>query len=310
MTYVNISQIEYGEKIKKSSLITLGVVLFLIIIKTFAYFSTGSIIILSLLADSFFDLIITLTTFILVRISLKKNTNEYRFGYGKVEALSAFIEGIVISLISIFILYMAYQNFFTEPEVTIINSEIAILVTAISIFATLMLVRFQTKIMKDTASLSAESEKLHYLSDLLTNIAAFIGIMLVMFADFSKADPLFAAIISVYMIYTTIAIFQKSIAVLIDREIDDDLKSEIFDIVKSHNKVLGFHDVRTRQSGSSKGKFFMQMHIEVSEHVSLEESHNIADQVEENILDKFPDAQILLHVDPSHIVEKKEFVDA
>ena len=101
MTYVNISQNEYGEKIKKSSLITLGVVLFLIIIKAFAYFATGSIIILSLLADSFFDLIITLTTFILVRISLKKNTNEYRFGYGKAEALSAFIEGIVILLISI-----------------------------------------------------------------------------------------------------------------------------------------------------------------------------------------------------------------
>ena len=85
MTYANISQNEYGEKIKKSSLITLGVVLFLIFIKAFAYFATGSIIILSLLADSFFDLIITLTTFILVRISLKKNTNEYRFGYGKAE---------------------------------------------------------------------------------------------------------------------------------------------------------------------------------------------------------------------------------
>ena len=152
MTYVNISQNEYGEKIKKSSLITLGVVLFLIIIKAFAYFATGSIIILSLLADSFFDLIITLTTFILVRISLKKNTNEYRFGYGKAEALSAFIEGIVILLISIFILYMAYQNFI-DPEITIINSEIALIVIAISIFATLMLVRFQTRIMKDTASL-------------------------------------------------------------------------------------------------------------------------------------------------------------
>ena len=173
-----------------------------------------------------------------------------------------------------------------------------------------MLVRFQTRIMKDTASLSVESEKLHYLSDLLTNIAAFVGIMLVMFADFSRADPLIAALIAFYMIYTTIAIFQKSIAVLIDREINDDLKSEIFDIVKSHNKVLGFHDVRTRQSGSSKGKFFMQMHIEVSEHVSLEESHNIADQVEENILNKFPDAEIILHVDPSNVIEEKEFVDA
>ena len=49
MTYVNISQNEYGEKIKKSSLITLGVVLFLIIIKALAYFATGSIIILSLI---------------------------------------------------------------------------------------------------------------------------------------------------------------------------------------------------------------------------------------------------------------------
>ena len=102
LTLVLLQKFKYGEKIKKSSLITLGVVLFLIVIKAFAYFATGSIIILSLLADSFFDLIITLTTFILVRISLKKNTNEYRFGYGKAEALSAFIEGIVILLISIF----------------------------------------------------------------------------------------------------------------------------------------------------------------------------------------------------------------
>ena len=54
----------------------------------------------------------------------------------------------------------------------------------------------------------------------------------------------------------------------------------------------------------------MQMHIEVSEQVSLEESHNIADQVEENILNKFPDAEIILHVDPSNVIEEKEFVDA
>ena len=64
--------------------------------------------------------------------------------------------------------------------------------------------------------------------------------MLVMFADFSRADPLIAALIAIYMIYTTIAIFQKSIAVLIDREIDDDLKSEIFDIVKAITKFLDF----------------------------------------------------------------------
>ena len=51
------------------------------------------------------------------------------------------------------------------------------------------------------------------------------------------------------------------------------------------------------------------MHIEVSEHVSLNESHNIADQVEDSILEKFPDSVILLHVDPQNVIEKKEFID-
>ena len=48
----------------------------------------------------------------------------------------------------------------------------------------------------------------------------------------------------------------------------------------------------------------MQMHIEINEHTSLNESHNIVDQVEERILEIFPDAEVILHVDPNNIVEK------
>ena len=72
----------------------------------------------------------------------------------------------------------------------------------------------------------------------------------------------------------------------------------------SHPKVDGFHDFKTRQSGSSRGKFFMQIHIEIDEKTSFEESHNIVDEVEELILKKFPDAEIIIHVDPNDVVEK------
>ena len=99
------------------------------------------------------------------------------------------------------------------------------------------------------------------------------------------------------------------LAIKSDKEIDDKLKDEIKQIVISHPKVDGFHDFKTRQSGSSQGKFFMQMHIEINEHTSLNESHNIVDQVEEQILKEFPDAEVILHVDPNNIVEKKVWND-
>jgi len=308
MPSFHVTQSEYSEKVKRSSLITISVVAFLIIIKLIAYFFTGSIIILSVLADSIFDLIISLTSLVLVRISLQQQTSEYRFGYGKAEALAAFIEGLVILLISLSILILAFQKY-QQPDTSMEYVNIATGVMIVSLITTFLLVRYQTKVMKETESLSLESEKLHYMSDLLTNFAALIGLVLVANFNFTKADPIIAALISIYLIYTTFEIFKKSVAVLIDREIDDELKKEIFEIVQSHNKVLGFHDVRTRQSGSSKGKFFIQMHIEVSEHVSLQESHNIADQVEDSILEKFPDSVVLLHIDPQNVIEKKEFID-
>ena len=101
MPSFHVTQSEYSEKVKRSSLITISVVTFLIIIKLIAYFFTGSIIILSVLADSIFDLIISLTSLVLVRISLQQQTSEYRFGYGKAEALAAVIECLAILLISL-----------------------------------------------------------------------------------------------------------------------------------------------------------------------------------------------------------------
>ena len=64
MPSFHVTQSEYSEKVKRSSLITISVVAFLIIIKLIAYFFTGSIIILSVLADSIFDLIISLTSLV------------------------------------------------------------------------------------------------------------------------------------------------------------------------------------------------------------------------------------------------------
>ena len=178
MSHFHITQSEYSEKLRHLSYVTIATVSFLIAIKLVAYSYTGSIILLSVAADSVFDLIISLTNFILVRISLKKSTSTYRYGYGKAEALSAFIEGIIIFIISVLILAIAVQKYI-NPESSMPHTNLALGVMAISLITTFFLVRYQSKIMRQTDSISVESEKLHYISDLLTNFAALIGIILV-----------------------------------------------------------------------------------------------------------------------------------
>ena len=297
-----INQKEYSKVIRRSTYVTLVTVLFLISIKVLAFWFTGSIVILSTLADSFFDFIITATNFFLVRFSLKEETDQHRFGFGKYEALSAFIEAIFIFSVSLFILFLSVQRFI-NPEM-IPHTNVALLVMIISIIVNFFLVRYQSNIIKQTESISAEAERTHYFQDLLTNFAVIFAIILIGNFNLTIADPIFAALISIYMIYSSIVIFRKSVDILIDKEVDGKLKDTIKSIVMSHPKVDGFHDFKTRQSGSSRGKFFMQIHIEINENTSFEESHNIVDQVEELILKKFPDAEIIIHVDPNDVVEK------
>ena len=261
-----IGQKQYSKVLRRSTYITLITVLFLISIKAVAFWFTGSIVILSTLADSFFDFVITATNFFLVRASLKKETDEHRFGFGKYEALSAFIEAMFIFLVSVFILYLSVLRF-VSPE-TIPYTNIALIVMVVSIIVSYFLVRYQSNVIKQTKSTSARAEHTHYLQDVLTNAAVIVAIVLVGKFNLTLADPIFAAAISLYMIYSSIGIFRKSTDILIDKEVEDDLKDEIKSIVMSHHKVDGFHDFKTRQSGSSQGKFFMQIHIEIDENIA------------------------------------------
>jgi ferrous-iron efflux pump FieF len=81
-----------------------------------------------------------------------------------------------------------------------------------------------------------------------------------------------------------------------DRELDDETRAQIKDLILSHPQVRGLHDLRTRQAGLSR---FVQCHIELDGNISLNTAHQISDAVEENVMAKFPDMEVLIHQDPS-----------
>lgn len=307
MSHGNINNDQYSSIIKRSTLITLFTVLFLIGIKFFAWWMTGSIVILGTLADSFFDFAITFINLILVRFALEPADSEHRWGHARLEAVTALLEGVLIVLASIYILFLAIQRYFL-PE-TIEHTGYATIVMVVSIIVTFLLVRYQSEVIKKTSSLSATAEHTHYLQDLLTNFSALVAIVLIGNFGFTQADSLFGSLIAIYMIYTSYGILKKSIDVLIDREIDDDIRDEVRSIIMKHPKVDGIHDFKTRMSGGAKERFFMQCHLEVSRYATLIDAHSVSDEVEEMILKRFPDAEVICHLDPSGIEEERTWHD-
>ncbi len=70
-------------------------------------------------------------------------------------------------------------------------------------------------------------------------------------------------------------------------------------------RVRGVHDLRTRRSGHD---IFIQLHLELDDDLSLFDAHEIADEVEANIRAMLPEADILIHKDPSSLVENVAFM--
>jgi ferrous-iron efflux pump FieF len=89
---------------------------------------------------------------------------------------------------------------------------------------------------------------------------------------------------------------------LMDRELADDERQTIVDIVLAHSKVLGLHDLRTRSAGNM---VFIQMHLEMDGDMSLLDAHAISDSVEEKVIEAFPNAEVLIHEDPEGIEEER-----
>jgi ferrous-iron efflux pump FieF len=109
------------------------------------------------------------------------------------------------------------------------------------------------------------------------------------------ADPLFALGIAVYILWTAWQIIFHSLNQLMDRELPEENRMQIAQLVLSHPEVLDFHDLRTRTAGQD---VFIQFHLGVDGQLKLQQAHQIGKEVEAKVLNIFPQAEIIIHQDP------------
>jgi ferrous-iron efflux pump FieF len=272
----------------------------LIGIKLVAWLYTDSVSLLSTLIDSVLDVFASMINLLAVRHALTPADREHRFGHGKAEPLAALGQSAFISGSALFIVFEAGHRLFTPVPLGHTGFGIGVLV--FSIVATFVLTRFQAYVVRKTGSLAIQADSLHYVGDLLVNGSVIVALLLVSHLGWIWADAVFGLGIAAYILVNAWRIARGAYDMLMDRELPDEDREQIKEIVKAHPAVIGLHDLRTRASGRDT---FIQIHLELDGEMTLLQSHKIVDEVETRLSEAFPGAEVIIHQDPHGVAERR-----
>ena len=265
----------------------------LIAAKLAAALMTGSVSVLASLVDSMMDVAASIINLLAVHYSLQPPDRDHRFGHGKAEPLAGLVQAAFVAGSAVFLVLHAIDRLLHPQPLN--DATIGVSVLLFAMVATGVLLLFQRHVIHRTQSTAIRADALHYATDLLTNAATIAALGLAVLG-WPSADPVFAIGIAFYILYSAGQIGHESIQLLMDRELPPEVHTQIKQIVRDHPQVRGVHDVRTRSSGQT---YFIQLHLMLDDLMPLVEAHRIADEVEASILAAFPNADVLIHEDPT-----------
>ncbi|MEN3974726.1 cation diffusion facilitator family transporter [Emcibacter sp. SYSU 3D8] len=286
---------------KRAARASLTVAALLIGIKFAAGLYTGSVAILSSLVDSLLDMIASAVNLFAIAQAVTPADRQHRFGHGKAESIGSLVQAAVMAGSAAFVIFEAASRLLAPPQVR--NPEAGIAVMVVSIGATLALVLYQQHVVRKTGSTAVLADSRHYISDLLTNLSVIAALIIAGYTGFAYADPLFAIGIALYLAWSAYSIVRVSFDVLMDKELPDIDRDTIKDMVRGHPGVISLHDLRTRSSGPN---VFIQFHVEVDRTLSLLDAHEIVDDIEGELLERYPGAEVIIHADPQGVIERRD----
>jgi len=289
---------EAGRLMRLATYVSVSVAISLILTKLVAWFWTDSVSMLATLIDSTLDALAAILNMIAVRHALTPADKDHRFGHGKAEALAGLGQAMFIAGSAGFLMLEAFGRFFHPQPIESVAVGVGVMI--FSLVATLGLLAVQTHVIKKTNSTAIKADSLHYKTDLYMNASVIAALLLAVYG-WPGFDAVFGIGIGIFVLYSAWEIVRHAIGDLMDKELSNEERQQIVDIILAHPKTRGMHDLRTRKSGVT---YFIQLHLELDDHLLLREAHKIADEVEASLYKAFPNSEIIIHEDPASLAEK------
>jgi len=283
---------EYNLK-KKAAIISLSVGIGMFFAKMGAFLLTGSAAIFSDAAESVVHVLATSMALFSIVISSKPADKSHLYGHGNIEFFSAGIEGLLIIVAAVFIIFTAVMDIIKGTNLK--QLDIGVTVISIAGVVNLLLGTYLVKRGKKTNSITLIADGKHVLTDSYTSIGVIVGISLVIITKFQLLDPIFAIAIALNILVTGYKLMRQSIGGLM-AETDKDILKKIVDTILADKKNywIDIHQLRFWQSGD---KIFIDFHLILPYFFTIKESHTEEDEIQNILEQNFPNSQIKIHFD-------------
>ncbi len=278
---------------KKAAIISLSIGLGMFAAKMGAFLLTGSAAIFSDAAESVVHVLATSMALYSILLSAKPADDSHLYGHGNVEYFSVGIEGFLIVVAALFIIYTAVLDIIKGPDLKQLDTGVIIISAAgiINLFLGAFLVRTGKK----TNSMTLAADGKHVLTDSYTSIGVIVGVILVMITGFQLFDPIFAIAVAVNILFTGYKLVRESIGGLMN-ETDPVLLDKIVNalIGLKEDYWIDIHWLRFWKSGQS---IFIDFHLILPYYYSIRDAHLEEDKIEDALLKIVPSSQIKIHMD-------------
>ena len=267
-------------------------------LKGAAYFVTGSVALLTAVADSALDLFGSLGILLAVRWASSPADSQHRFGHGKAEPLAGLARAAFVFGSATLLLVEAIQRLISPEPLQATAWGLSAIATSIVLTAGLVI--YQGRVLREVSSPALAADHLEYRADLFTNAGILAGLWISSATGWLWLDPVLALVIVAWICTNAAGIGREALNQLMDHELRPEERSELEDRCFSHPGVLAIHDLRTRLAGRDR---FVEVHIELAPELSVVEAHQLIDAVEHQLRSHRPGTQVLAHMDPVGNVE-------
>lgn len=277
----------------------------LILLKVIAGILSGSVSIISEAIHSSMDLLASIIAFFSVRISTKPEDKEHPYGHGKVENVSGVIEGLLIFVAAFLIIYEAIHKIMKPTEIG--EAAVGIGVMFVSGIINFFVSKTLYKVAKEEDSVALEADALHLKTDVYTSMGVGLGLLLLKITGISMLDPIVAILVALLIIKEAISLCKHAFNPLLDTKLSDDDENKINGVMSRYkNEIIDYHMLRTRKSGNIK---YVDFHMTVTQDMTVKESHDLSDRIEEEIEKTLKNTNISIHVEPG-IITKGDIKEA
>lgn len=199
------------------------------------------------------------------KLSEKVSNSNKTYGYKRFEILAAFINGITLLVISLYIFWEAYHRFLEPPNVSGTMLWIAVIGFLVNVIVALILIKGG-----DTKNnLNLRSALLHVLGDLLGSVGAIIAGLLILFFDWNIADPIASVIVAVLILVSGYRVTSDSVHILMEGTPTDLSITDIEKCLTSLEGVINIHDLHVWTITSDFPA--LSCHLVVEEHIDRDE---------------------------------------